>query len=294
MTANGRSGADQSGSAPRGPGSPYYCLLDEQEPAGIDLPAAWHALYGHWYLRTIAGAPYTYVNFVTSRDGRVSFNEPGKSSGGPVSRSYRHDLWMMGLLRARADAVLVGGSMMSGARRHAWTGAAVFPEDRLAWEALRAAEGRGAMPLHVVVTRSGVVDAEAAAMRDPAAPVLVVTTSRGVEQARRTAGSVPNVDVLNMGEEIDFRQLQRLLAEQHGIRTLLSEAGPQVYGALTAAGAVHDEFLTLSPILVGSSGTRPRPSLIEGTTFMPNTPPQSRLLGVRRSGDYLFLHSRYR
>ena len=294
MTANEVAGADQPASAPRGPGSLYYCLLDEQERAGTDLPAAWHTLYGHWYLRTIAGVPYTYFNFFTSCDASIYFNNPGKNSGDRVSSPYRHDLWMMGLLRARADAVLIGGSMMSAARRHAWTGAAVFPDDSAAWDALRAAEGRATMPLHVVVTRSGAVDAGAAAMRDPAAPVLVVTTSRGVEQARQTAGSVPNVEVLDMGETIDFRQLQRLLAEQHGIRTLLSEAGPQVYGALTAAGAVHDEFLTLSPILVGSSGTRPRPSLIEGTIFMPDTPPQSRLLGVRRSGDYLFLHSRYR
>src|SRR4051812_6977819 len=100
---------------PQGPGSPYVCLFDEQQPDGVDLPEAWHAVYGHWYLPDKGDRAYTVVNFVTSRDGRISFREPGKSSGGPISRHYRHDLWMMGLLRARADAVLVGSSALKAA-----------------------------------------------------------------------------------------------------------------------------------------------------------------------------------
>ena len=151
----GHTMTDDTVRGPQGPGSNYVCLFDEQEPAGLDLPAAWHQVYGHWYLRDVTGIPYTYVNFVTSRDGRTSFNEPGKSSGGPVSRYYRHDLWMMGLLRARADAVLIGASALRAARRHSWTAAAIFPDDRAAWEDLRAAEGHPAAALHVVVTRSG-------------------------------------------------------------------------------------------------------------------------------------------
>jgi riboflavin biosynthesis pyrimidine reductase len=67
-----------------------------------------------------------------------------------------------------------------------------------------------------------------------------------------------------------------------------------VYGALLQAGVVDDEFITLSPLVVGASGDRARPSLVEGVAFDPDTPPRSRLLSVRRSGDYLFLHSRYR
>ena len=37
-----------------------------------------------------------------------------------------------------------------------------------------------------------------------------------------------------------------------------------------------------------------RPGLIEGVGFLPSNAPRSRLLQVRRAGDYLFLHSRYR
>lgn len=279
--------------APQGPGSPYICFFDEQESSGIDLPDSWHTVYGHWFMPEKADIPYTYVNFVTSRDGRISFREPGKSSGGPISRHYRHDLWMMGLLRARADAIVIGASALHTAPRHIWTPAAIFPDDRAAWEELRAAEGRAAVPLHVVVTRSGAVDAASVVIHDPVIRAIVATTAAGAKQARTAVGTAPNVEIIAFGDEIDYRRLQETLAASFGVRSLLSEAGPQVYGAMMAGAAVHDEFLTLSPILVGSSEDRPRPGLIEGTTFMPDAPPQSRLLSVRRSGDYLFLHSRY-
>ncbi len=92
---------------PGGPGSPFVCLFDDQGHVGLDLPPAFQSIYGRWLLPASTGRPYTYVNFVTSRDGRVSFNEPGKRSGGPISGYSPHDRWLMGLLRARADAVLL-------------------------------------------------------------------------------------------------------------------------------------------------------------------------------------------
>lgn len=288
-----RTMTDNTEHAPQGPGSPYISFFDEQEPIGTDLPESWRPIYGSWYMPDKGDVPYTFVNFVTSRDGRISFNEPGKSSGGPISRHYRHDLWMMGLLRARADAIIIGSSAIHTAPRHIWTPATIFPDDRTSWEALRAAEGREPVPLHVVVTRSGEIDAQSVVIRDPQIRVLIATTTDSATKARSAVGTAPNVDVIGFDKHIDYQRLQQILMASYGVRTLLSEAGPQVYGALMADDAVHDEFLTLSPILVGSSEDKPRPGLIEGVTFMPDAPPQSKLLGVRRSGDYLFLHSRY-
>jgi hypothetical protein len=42
------------------------------------------------------------------RDGRVSFSEPRHLGGGDVSGFDERDRRLMGLLRARADAVMVG------------------------------------------------------------------------------------------------------------------------------------------------------------------------------------------
>ena len=279
---------------PQGPGSPFVCHFDGQDDAGLPLASEFRSIYGRWQLPHVDGRPYTYVNFVMSRDGRVSFNEPGKSSGGPISGDSRHDRWLMGLLRARADAVLVGASALAYAPRHIWTPAGVFPDDAAAWDDLRRAEGRPSMPLHVVVTRSGAMRTQSPVLREPKVQALIVSTDAGLERARASAGDAPNVRFLTMGERIDYPRLLGHLATEYGIRSLLSEAGPRVYGALLAAGVVDDEFVTLSPIIVGSSDQRPRPSLVEGVAFTPDDPPRGRLLSLRRAGDCLFLQSRYR
>ena len=279
--------------APQGPGSPFVKLFDDDTGEGLDLPPEFHQLYGGWRLCPAGERPYTFTNFVVSRDGRVSFNEPGKSSGGPVSGYSPHDRWMMALLRARADAVLLGGTSFNAATRHVWTPEAVFPGDAATWSALRTAEGRQPIPVHVVVTRTGNFYAQSPVILDPTVPTLVATTAAGIARARELAGDAPNVQILGMGESIDFPALLRLLAADLGVRTLLSEAGPQVYGALIESHAVDDEFLTLSPIVVGNSAHKQRPSLVENSAFLPDTPPRTRLLSLRRAGDYLFMHSRY-
>jgi riboflavin biosynthesis pyrimidine reductase len=87
-----------------------------------------------------------------------------------------------------------------------------------------------------------------------------------------------------------------ILAElaARGVRTLVCEGGPRVYGSLLAAGVELDEFLTLSPLVLGDDEIGPkRPSLVEGVRFAPGAAPRSRLLSVRRGGDHLYLRSRY-
>jgi riboflavin biosynthesis pyrimidine reductase len=125
-------------------------------------------------------------------------------------------------------------------------------------------------------------------------PALIVSNDVGVRHAREQIGSAPCVEFLSTGEHLDYRKLVAELGKSYRVKTLLSEAGPNVYAALLEAGVVDDEFLTLSPIVAGNSTDRPRPGLVEGVAFPPDTPPRSRLLAAYRSGDHLFLHSRYK
>jgi riboflavin biosynthesis pyrimidine reductase len=79
------------------------------------------------------------------------------------------------------------------------------------------------------------------------------------------------------------------------VRSLLCEGGPTLYGAFVAAGLVDDEFLTLSPLLIGNpTMAAARPGLIEGVGFVPDAAPRVRLLSVRKAGEFLFLRSTYR
>jgi hypothetical protein len=52
--------------------------------------------------------PYVIGNFVSTLDGVVSFEIPGKSGGGDISGFNEADRFTMGLLRASADAAIVG------------------------------------------------------------------------------------------------------------------------------------------------------------------------------------------
>ena len=49
---------------------------------------------------------------MSTLDGVVSFNIPGKSEGAQISKSNEEDRFIMGLLRASADAVLVGSGTL--------------------------------------------------------------------------------------------------------------------------------------------------------------------------------------
>lgn len=276
-----------------GPGAPFITLFDEQEQSGTTLSEAFAQIYSLWPLPAPhAERPFTYVNFVMSHDGRVSFNEPGHGGGGDISRRDRHDRWLMGLLRARADAVLVGGSSIVAAGNHIWTPQAVFHEDKHAWETLRADEGRTPVPLLVVLTRSGNVPAHAPALDSPDLPVLVATTNAGEQRAREILGERSWVRYFITGDTLDQHAVMRYVRSE-GMQTLLCEGGPQIYGGLTKDELIDDAFVTISPIVVGEDREHERPSLVEGVAFPVDQPPQLRLLSVHRHGSYLYLHSRY-
>jgi 5-amino-6-(5-phosphoribosylamino)uracil reductase len=277
----------------RGPGEPFIELFNEQPDEGLALPSEFRSLYGTWPLPEPTEQPFTYVNFVMSHDGRVSFNEPGHGGGGDVSRRDPHDRWLMGLLRARADAVLVGGTSIIAAGNHVWTPTAVFPEDADAFAALRRAESRTDAPLLVVLTRSGEIPAHAPSLDNPQLPVLVASTIEGVAMAQSILGERQQIRYLAVGDTLDQHRLMHMLRQNYGINTLLCEAGPQVYGSLLQDGLINDAFVTISPIIIGRSNEQQRPSLIEGVAFDYEHPPQLRLLSVHRHGSYLYLHSRY-
>lgn len=280
----------------QGPGIPYTVLFDEDPRQGRPVPPAVQAIYGDWRLPEFADRPYVYANFVTAHDGRVSFNMPGALGGGSVSLFNRHDQWLMGLLRARADAVLVGDNTLRLESEHVWTAEAIFPDDAAAFASLRRVEGRQDLPLQVFASHDGNIYAGAAIFRVPGIRIVVATTTAGVARARAALDHFGCVAYLDLGaERTDLSALMGALYREHGVRTLLCEGGPRLYGSLLAAGEVDDEFLTLSPMVIGNhKDGPPRPSLVEGVAFDPASAPRSGLISVRRAGDYLFLRSRYR
>jgi riboflavin biosynthesis pyrimidine reductase len=278
-----------------GPGSPFELFFDSDDSLDSHrgLPEALRDVYqGDWVIPETGRGLYCYSNFVMSHDGRVSFNVPGHEGGGDVSDFNAHDQWLMGLLRARADAVIVGANTLRTESEHLWTSEFIYPADAEGFANLREAESRSRTPIQVFVTRSGDITSDAAVFHDPSLSIVVVTSREG--ENNLTVSSHPNVSVVVAGEkDVDIPQALTHLRDHFGVQTLLCEGGPRVYGAFVASEALDEEFLTLSPVLVGASAEQSRPGLIEGLALGPGSPQRARLVSVRRASDHLFVRTKF-
>jgi riboflavin biosynthesis pyrimidine reductase len=254
----------------------------EWETAGLPafpLPEELERLYGG----TLGfDEPRVLANFVQSLDGVTAIpSVPGSNK--LIAAGSAADRFVMGLLRACADVVVVGSRTLEASPRGSWTPRQAYPDAEAAFAELRARIGRSGDPEVVVLTRSGRVDAGHPAF---AAGAIALTTDAG---AART--SLPPDQVVTAADGLDGAAILAALDER-GHRLILSEGGPTAWGPLLAERLVDELFLTLSPLLTGRHRSVPRLSLVEETDLLEGGPLSGRLLGIRRGGDHLFL--RYR
>jgi riboflavin biosynthesis pyrimidine reductase len=218
-------------------------------------------------------SPLLYANFVQTVDGVVAIPELEKSNALVADHSAA-DKFVMGLLRAAADVILIGSGTMLASPKGMWRPAGVYPQTADAFAEL----GEPA----VAVVSSG-------ASLDPNHPVLqravLLTTTRGAEQF---ADVLPDVVAVNDGDWVDLRAAVGVLRER-GYGRILSEAGPTVFGSLLAEDLVDELFLTVSPVLAGRLQVGKRLGLVEGVELLPQVRRAGRITSVRRSKDHLFL-----
>jgi riboflavin biosynthesis pyrimidine reductase len=273
----------------------FTLLFEDDSSTPFSLPESLRTIYGgDWRVPEFSNRPYIYSNFVQSRDGRVSFSVPGHMGGGDVSGFNKHDQWLMGLLRARADAVVMGDTTLKIEPEHLWTCEYIYPQDPSLFLELRRLENRRDYPLQVFLSQGGDLNTDANVFCQEHLHIVVATTSAGAERAKEIRCQA-KIEVLALGEEsVDIQQLCSLLYHDYQVRTLLCEGGPRAYGSFIAAGRIDEEFLTLAPTVIGNDSSKFfRPSLVEGVAFMPDRYPKSKPVSLRRAGDYLFLRSSY-
>ncbi len=271
--------------------------LAAKEPADVDvrggeLPAELRSRYSApLSIPLRPDRPTIVANFVSTLDGVVALDRIGSSGGREISGGFEPDRFVMGLLRATADAVLVGAGTVRASRSHGWTPAhahAASAQGFAAWRRRLGLDTRS--PATVIVTASGSLEVDD--LPDAAqAPVIVVTTPDGARRlGRRPPAHHVEVVPVGRGDTIPVETLIAFL-DARGFRLVLSEGGPALFGQLLEAGLVDEVFLTLAPQLAGRSGSAQRLSLVEGTALAPAAP-WGRLQSVLRSENHLFL--RYR
>ena len=91
-------------------------------PAGTGRP-----LRGPLTVPLRADRPAIIANFVTTIDGIVALDGGALTGGGIISGFNEPDRFLMGLLRALADLVVVGAGTLRGSTEHGWIAERVHP-----------------------------------------------------------------------------------------------------------------------------------------------------------------------
>ena len=232
-------------------------------------------------------------NFVSTLDGVVAFDTEGTTGGREVSGGFTPDRFLMGLLRATADAVLVGAGTVRSGHHHVWTPGHVHPASAPAYAAWRGQLGlRRPQPTTVIVSASGRIDPEHPGLRATDVPVVLLTTDAGAAWLRRIE-LPPAVEVVVAGDHgrVEEDAIVAALAARD-LDLVVCEGGPRLLGGLMGAGLVDELFLTIAPQIAGRTPELPRLALVEGLAFSIDAAPWASLASVMRSGDHLFL--RYR
>jgi riboflavin biosynthesis pyrimidine reductase len=287
------------------PMEPLHILFDRVQDLEPSLPAPLRDLYaGHLgfpqdsFPQNKGALPYVIGNFVSTLDGVISYQIPGHSGGSTISGSNPGDRFIMGLLRASADAVLVGsGTVHDVSPKHLWIPSFAYPEAAELYKSYRVRVLRKPEePLVVIVTGSGKLDLQRAIFQAHEIHKVVFTTPIGQEElTRRGAARFSSVEICSI-EPHETRLTARAILEklfaEFKVRLVLHEGGPMLFGGFMAERLINELFLTVAPQIAGRVRTAFRPGIIAAVEFSPQEAPWFELLSVRQQASHLYL--RYR
>ncbi|MDQ3671320.1 MAG: dihydrofolate reductase family protein [Actinomycetota bacterium] len=254
-------------------------LFETEGLPGVELPDELERLYGG---SLGFETPRLYANFVSTIDGVVAISSVPESNK-VIAAGSEADRFLMGLLRAFADVILIGSGTLHGSPKGLWAPEGPYPATADALAELRRELELPPVPEVAILTRSGSIE-ESHPVFEKGALVLTTRSGRAVLGSRLPAASA----VVALGEDLDPGDAVACLRER-GHARVLSEGGPNVFGSLVAAGLVDELFLTVSPLLAGRGEPDDRLQLIEDAPLLPDAGVGGRLLSARAHGSHLFL-----
>ena len=210
--------------------------------------------------------PCVAVNMITTLDGRASISGRSKQLGSDADTEH-----LLGL-RNRFDAVMIGGGTMRAERYGRIISRPGSREKR---------EQNGLEPDALAVIISGDLDLpfDASLFTDGNGRVLIFTRKESAP-----ATETP-VELVTMKGLIDSADVLAHLRREEGVRALLCEGGPNLFGQLVAGNLVDDLFLTITPVATGGDA----PHILEA-----NLPERARFELARLNEADGDLFARYR
>jgi riboflavin biosynthesis pyrimidine reductase len=271
-------------------------LLESTDGQPLPLPQKLSRLYGTFRLPAPRKGVHVYSNFVSTLDGVVSLQVRGHSGGGDISGFSAQDRMVMGLLRAAADAVIVGSGTLAADPEHVWTAQAICPEYADDYRRFESALGKRSPSLNVIVSAFGSVDLRLPVFASGKVPVMIITTTPGAKQlskrkvpdsvqiraVRRRGGEIPAVDIL--------AEVRRVITGKR----ILVEGGPRLLATFYKERLLNEQFLSLAPQLAGREIGDARMGLVMGRTFAPRDPLWGKLTDARLGRRLLFLRYSFR
>jgi riboflavin biosynthesis pyrimidine reductase len=215
----------------------------------------------------------------------------------------------MDLLRAHADGLLMGMNTLREEQRLRGPDSRgiVFRVVNPVLRELRAELGKS-RERNIFITRGADLDLSCHKVFDGDVVDAAILTSPLSAERLKAQGTHPHVAIVaaGEGEHLDLPRAIAKLREELGIRYLLCEGGPTLYGNLARADLVDEKFMTVSPCETGQVVPTEqertaegqiipvllRPTVFGGPGFTRDHVTRWTWMSSRKAGDHQF--NRYR
>jgi riboflavin-specific deaminase-like protein len=212
--------------------------------------------------------PYLVANFVSTADGRATFDGRSGPLGDEGDRAMFHGL------RERVDAIMAGTITLATERY----GRLLTRAER---RERRAAGGHTPEPVACIISRSGTIPTAIPLFEESEARIVVFCPTK--PDLSRVSAQV-EVVLTDADDPNPLTHVMQTLRTGFGVRSLLCEGGPTIFGALLHEQLVDELFLTLAPKLTGGSSG---PTIASGPPLADLDQLEVRWLLARESSLYL-------
>ena len=190
--------------------------------------------------RKTVARPFVSATFAMTLDGKITTR-----AFTPVDFTSREDKQFLFQQRALADAVVVGHSTLK--QDNVRLG---ISEDL---RAARIKRGQSPAPLRVIVSREGRIDPRLKIFQSDISPILIFSTKRMPREVRTTLREKKAKLHLSETQEVDLREMLRILARDYKALRIACEGGPTLFRSMLERRLIDELNLTIAPYLFGGA-----------------------------------------